>query len=260
MVDNTNGSNGAGYEDDWGTETGLVDNFVLRVEESWFATDARYNGGETLLLNWKGKTSEPIGSDGETEFTASFPVGSGWVSNDGGETAVSEKGRGKFNQSSIYGKIIESVKAGKAEGGLGIMSLIAGRGRPTEAKVWNGLTFRMKQVEFNYGGEIGKKSRLMPVEFLGEGVDPADFAAGGTSDAQAASANTSTASAAAPAGGGDLEATLTALAKASDTHQAFVDKALEIPAVSEDATLLERVVDEAGGIYSTARAGATAGV
>ena len=245
MVDNTEN-----YDDAWGTETGLVDNFVLRVDESWFATDARYNNGETLLLNWKGKTDQPIGTDGETEFTASFPVGGGWVSNDGGETAVSEKGRAKFNSSSIYGRIVDSAIADKGDGGLGLGNIVKGRGRPTQAKIWTGLTFRMKQVEFNYGGEIGKKSRLMPVEFLGENRDPADFAESGTSDAQAAG---QTASAPAASNGtGDLKTRLEQLAKATDSHAAFVDKALEIPEVSEDAALLESVVDEKG-LYASAR-------
>lgn len=238
------------YDDAWGTETGLVDDFVLRVDKSWFATDARYNNGETLLLNWQGAVDQPIGSDGDMEFTASFPVGGGWVSNDGGDTAESEKGRAKFNSSSIYGRIVDSAIAEKKDGGLGIGSLVKGRGRPTQAKIWEGLTFRMKQVEFNYGGEIGKKSRLMPVEFLGENVDPADFATGGDVRAATGTASTSTET---TASAGTLEARLKAMAKTTDTHAAFVDKALEIPEVSEDAALLERVVDEAG-LYTEARA------
>ena len=236
------------YTDDWGTESGLIDNFVIRVDESWFATDARYNNGETLLLNWKGKVDQPIGSDGESEFTVSFPVGGGWVSNDGGVSAVSEKGKAKFNKQSIYGRIVESAMKGKGdEDGLGIFDIVKGRGRPTQAAIWTGLTFRMRQVEFNYGGEIGKKSRVMPVEFLGENADPDGFAEAGAGAGAGAGVSASS------NGAGDLETRLRVVAKAAADHAAFVDKALEIPEVSEDAALLERVVDETK-IYSEARA------
>lgn len=243
MVDND-------YTDDWGTDSGLVTDFVLRVDEAFFATDARYNGGETLLLNFKGKTDKPIGQDGENEYTVSYPCGSGWVSNDGGESAVSEKGASKFNNQSIMGKIVTSVMTPKSEGGLDIMNLLKSRGRPTQAKTWKGLTFRFETVEFNYGGEIGKKERVMPVEFIGENVDPATGVAGAAGAGAGAATATATEG---TTGAGALEARLRAMAKTTDTHAAFVDKALEIPEVSADSALLERVVDE-NALYAEARA------
>lgn len=246
------------YTGDWGTETGLVDNFIITIEESWFATDARYNNGETLLLNWKGSTDQPIGSDGEYEFTASFPVGAAWVSNDGGKTAESEKGRGKFNASSIYGKIVDSAIKSKAEGGLGLLEVVKERGRPQTAAIWEGLTFKMNNVEFNYGGEIGKKTRLMPVEWL-EGAQAKDFredAAGGAAAGSAAAATPAAAGVAATSkASAVLETKLVILAKKSDTHDAFVSAALDMEGVADDAALLERVVS-AEGIYAEARAGA----
>lgn len=245
MVDNTKSA--------WDTETGLTENFVLTVEESWFATDARYNNGETLLLNWKGTavdadTGEQVlfGKDeDETEFEYRIPCGKGWVSNDGGKTADHESGRAKgFNKSSIYGRIIDRALA---KDGLNIGHILQSRGGnlgPRDASVWTGLKFVMKYEEISFGAGLEARSRLMPVSFVGE----ADGAAGGSSTTPAATTEQ----------GGTTPANtvlvtrLRALAKSASNHSEFVDKALEIDGVADDSALLESVVDETK-FYSEAR-------
>lgn len=237
---------------DWGTDSGLIENYILTVEDAWFTTDARYNNGESLLLKWKGSavdadTGEALkfGKDeDEDEVEVSFPVGKNWDTNDGGKTAVNEGGKGKFNKNSAYGKIIDRALASKKDGGFDIGHILQDRGRPQQADVWKGLKFLMKYEETNYGGEIGIKSRLMPVKFEGE----ADAGVAGSSATSTPVGETSSDSSSKA-----LEARLKVLAKNSESHSAFVDKALEVDGVADDSTLLERVVDETG-IYAEARA------
>ena len=240
---------------DWGTESGLTENYVLTVEDAYFTTDARYNSGESLLLKWKGHavdadSGEPVlfGRDeDEEEVEVSFPVGKNWDTNDGGKTAESSAGRGKFNQNSRYGKVINRSLAKKGDGGFDIGHILQDRGRPQQADVWKGLKFLMKYEETNYGGDIGVKSALMPVKFMGE----ADGAAGGSSATPAATGETT--GAAASSSNKALVARLTKLAKESESHSAFVDKALDIEGVADDSDLLESVVEETK-FYSEARA------
>lgn len=236
-------------QSDWGTESGLLENFIITVEESYFTTDARYNSGETLLLRWKGHavdadTGEQVlfGKDEDEEVgEVSFPCGGGWLTNDGGETAEHDSGRAKkgFNKNSAYGKVID-----RALGDFNLGQVLMDRGRPQEAKVWVGLKFLMKYEETDYGGEIGKRSRLMPVSFEGE-------ADGGAAVPSTAAAPT-TETANVPSNQ-VLEDQVKAIAAASSTHSEFLDKALEVEGVSDDPVLLERVVDEAG-LYAEVKA------
>jgi hypothetical protein len=234
----------ATLDESWETETGLLDDYTGTIQRSWFATDARYQDGNVILLHWEIATTDPD----TPEVLEKFPIGGGWDSNDGGETVAHEKGKQKFNKSSIYGKIVERVQA--SDGVLhDAFPTVKSRGRAQNAKVWEGLTFQFKREEFDYGGDIGKKSRVMPVKFLGENAQPA-----------LAVADAPTATAAAPAAAPTVEAdavTLALLRKAateSDSHQAFLDAAMAIDGVTTNAALLDQVVnDGADGFYATAR-------
>lgn len=250
---------------DWGTDSGVLENYILTVEDAWFTTDARYNNGETLLLKWKGhavdaETGEPVSfSEDEEEMEVSFPVGKTeqWSSPDGGKTAVKAGGRNKPHVNSAFGKVItraladEKTQVVDGVKGFGIGGLLQSRGASqTEAKIWVGLKFLMRNEETNYGGEIGTKGRIMPVAFEGE----ADGGVAGSSATSTPRGETGTA-----AGGSSnkaLEAKLTVLAKNSDSHSAFVDKALDIDGVADDEALLASVVDETNGLYSKVKANA----
>lgn len=236
----------------WDTETGLLDDYVGTVKRSWFATDARYMDGNVILLHWEIATTDPE----HPEVTEKFPVGSGWDSSDGGATVVHEKGKQKFNVQSIYGKIVKQVTAD--DGTLhAVLPFLKKRGRPTQANVWEGLTFHFKAQDFNYGGDIGTKTRVMPQEFLGEGAQPEIPGTNGT-----AAPGTHATPAAAPAAETatvDADPVVVARLRKAATeatdHQAFLDAAMEIDGVTTNDALMASLVDDSpSGFFATARA------
>lgn len=229
-------------DESWETESGLLDQYQGTIRRSWFATDARYQDGNVILLHWEVDTNDPD----VPEVTEKFPVGSGWDSADGGDTVVHEKGKAKFNKNSIYGKIVD--RATKPEGSLhDAFPVLKGRGRPTQANIWDGLTFDFKREEFDYGSDIGVKSRVMPVKFLGENAQPSLAT---STEAKPAAAP---AQEAAPAAEVDAKtsALLRNAAKAADTHTAFLDAAMEIDGVVTNDALLATLVDDSdAGFYA----------
>lgn len=234
----------------WETESGLLEQYTGTITRSWFATDARYNDGNTMMLHWEIATNDPE----IPEVTEKFPIGGGWDSSDGGATVVHEKGKQKFNNSSIYGKIVKRVN--DADGVLhDVLPVLKQRGRPTNASIWDGLTFEFKREEFDYGGDIGKKARVMPQKFLGENAQAPLAVAEAPAAAPAAPA--AAAPVAAPAATAVevdpvVAAKLRQAAKNSPTHQAFLDAAMEIDGVVTNEALLSSVVDDgASGFYAT---------
>ena len=139
-------------KDSWETELGLLDDYDLTITRAYFATDARYNNGESLLLHLEGTTDNAD----TLESQVLFACGTGWVSNDGGKTAVHEKGKGRFNRSSWYGRLIERMKE------LGGIDALAQRGDATQAQVWEGITLHLVREEVDFGSGIEAKSHLMP--------------------------------------------------------------------------------------------------
>lgn len=180
--------------DPWGTDnsSGFLQNYAGDIEDSWFGTNPNVNEGQTLLLHLKTTNLEPTDPDEETEQTElvqTYSCGSGWRTEDGGKTATHPAGaRRLFHASSLYGKIIDSVKGELAGYGdnaktpdgnpvkvdlTSLMDVIRERGNPMEADVWKGLRLRFEEVHFDYGinrktQEPMKSNRAMPVEFLGE--------------------------------------------------------------------------------------------
>ena len=139
-------------KDSWETDLGLLDDYDLTITHAYFATDARYNNGESLLLHLEGTTDDAD----MPESQVLFACGSGWASNDGGKTATHEKGKGRFNRSSWYGRLIERMKE------LGGIDALAQRGDATQAQVWEGITLHLVREEVDFGSGIEAKSHLMP--------------------------------------------------------------------------------------------------
>lgn len=231
----------------WETESGLLDDYTGTIQRAWFATDARYNDGNTIMLHLEIATTDP-----ETpEVTEKYPVGGGWDSPDGGASVVHEKGKQKFNKNSALGKIVDRVT--DSDGVLhDAAAVLRGRGRPTTAAIWEGLTFQFKREEFDYGGDIGKRARVMPVKFLGENAQPAlalvDAPAATTAPAAPVAETTS------PDVDPVVAAKLRAAAKSADSHQAFLDAALEIDGVLTNESLMASLVDDSdSGFYALAQ-------
>lgn len=227
-------ANDVSLDEAYETETGFLDEYDGTITRSYFATDSRYQDGNVLLLHWDITTTDPD----VPEVTEKFPIGSGWDSSDGGKTVVNEKGKQKFNKSSIYGKIVDSATSGEI---VEVLPVLKSRGRPTVAAIWDGLSFHFKRKEFDYGGEIGVKARVMPIKFLGEN---AQVQMPTTAAPAAAAADTTSAD---PL----VLARLRVAAKDAASHQAFLDAAMEIDGVtSNDALLATLIDDSATGFYA----------
>lgn len=200
------------------TEGGFITDYIGTITDSYFATDPKYNEGNTLQLCWKTtvdnldelaeerdmdpETTEGIRANG---FTQKYSCGPKWVTEDGGQTAEHPRGPSKmFHATSQVGRIIDSAlgslehygdAAKDVEGNQvkvtldGLFDVLKERGNPKQANIWLGLKFRFQEVAFDYGkgrnGEPMVSKRAMPVEFLG-----VESAGGIKSDTTATTATT----------------------------------------------------------------------
>lgn len=215
----------------WETETGLIDDYDFTIEVATFTTDSRYNDGQTLLLKWEGSAV----TDGETlEHTVMLPCGNGWESRDAGRTAINDKGKTRFNRSSILGKVVDRcIKE------LGMADVLIPRGEPTSASTWEGLTFHMKREKISFGGEIGDKEREMPTAFLG--------AAGETKTAGPGPSKAANGNGATDGQKIALEARVKAIAKDAVDFSTFVDTVItEIPDLINHDDIMGKVVEQSG--------------
>ena len=144
----------------WGVveSTGLPDNIDIIITEAKFGYDASYKKGQVLLFML---TGDSPGRDEPLEQW--YSTGSGWDTEDGGESAVHPDNPDGFQAGSPYGLFIVAAIQ------TGIDKVLAERGLPHQAEVWNGLAFHFERVDHDYGDPIGVKKFLLPTEFLGEG-------------------------------------------------------------------------------------------
>ena len=229
-------------------ESGLRDDYNGTILKSYFGTDARYQNGQVVLLKWDiaGQTD-----DGPFEDTVLISIGANWSTLDGGATIVHDSGKDRyFTGGSHYGKVIARVTGKPEDGGLDQGELLASRGNPFQAKVWEGLKFHFTRESFNYGGEIGTKEKLMPTAFLG--AEGGDAPAATTAPAAPAAVSTGN-----PTNGATpepvLRAKLTAAAKSSADFAGFLDAAMAVEGVLDNDALMAEVVDEAQ-FYASANA------
>lgn len=233
------------YDESWETETGLPDDFDFWITRSEFGylpeyTDAQ--GKPLALLIWHGESDEGF------EGPVTFSLGKGWEPDRDGRfvTNVEKKGKKKFTDTSMMGRLINRAKE------LGAIDAIAGRGPATDARVWEGLGFHLKREEFEYKGLLsekgGKTSRLMPTAFLGVRT-----AAGRGKPAPAAKAGPEP-----QAGDGpepELKAKLVELAKTLELKQ-FQRAAMSLPEVVGDMALVQQIIDDSeAGFWHRAREG-----
>lgn len=214
------------YEPDAG---GLIDHYVGEIEDAWFSTDSRYNDGQTLLMFWKMQTDNVD----VPELEERFSCGRDWESMDGGKTAEHPQGKNKFHPSSLYGKIIQ-----RSVNEFGIRELLESRGESYEAAIWPGLRFEMSREAVDYGGEIGKKDRILPQRFMGVVGDGGD---GAPAPSPAAPAPvTSILDELDPA----LVEQLKALRADSTSHPQFVDRCMDLQGVIGNDKLVRAIATE----------------
>lgn len=240
--------------DPWATTSGLVDDIDITISDAYFGFNADYNNGETLVLTIEGTTDD----EDNKEYSGFYPCGGGWETTDKGKTASREDGKRKgFNKTSGYGLFFTAA----IEAGAG--DVLRERGTPFEAAVWPGLTFHMKRLKHNYGGEIGEIERLLPVEFkgvAGEGGAKPAKATGATKKAAPTKAEPEGEAdeAGAASSNGELpvplKAKLKKLARECETHDQFIERAYtEVDGVDGNTAAEEAVMDP-DGLYAEAHA------
>lgn len=248
--------------DPWQLTSGLPDDFDFTINDSFFEFDPNYNDGQTLVLKLEGVGDGEVG-----EQTLMFPCGDGWETPDKGQTAQREDGKRKgFNKSSGYGLLIGAA----VECGAG--DALRVKGSPMQAGIWRNERFHMKRSEIDYGGEIGKKERLLPTTYLGAvgagaaaaapatqaAAQPAQAAPAGPRKAEPGEVATEGVSAPSTAGEGmsaTVKVALIKLAKECESHDQFVERAYtEVDGVMGNPAAEEAVMAADGGLSIWAKA------
>ena len=206
----------------WDTETGLANDIDGWIRNPRFGTKDEYlqavtatgsEGGQMFLVDLVDENEEIIGSQG-------YSIGSGWIVSDDG-LSISHPKRKNVVGTSLYGLLQNRVVKE-----LGVD--MAARGLPTDAKSWDGLGFHwLQQPHATVGGQ--EATGLMPVELLTEKK------AGAATPAEKKAAATPTEDTATKA--------LAVLARAND-QSTFQEKALAMPSVANNDTLMASVLDE----------------
>lgn len=237
--------------DPWATTSGLIDDVTVTITDAYFTFDPQYNDGQTLLLKVQGTTDD----EENPEFDQFFPCGNGWETTDKGKSASREDGKKKgFNKNSGYGMFFtRAINAGAGE-------VLRDRGTPMEADVWKGLTFHFKRETIDFGGEIGKKDRILPDVFLPNGMGGASApaaspkAAGGAVTKADPGPETPAAGNSGASGGKldipvPLRAKLKVAARNAANHDAFIEAAYGIDGVDGNAAVEEAILDP-NGLYA----------
>lgn len=252
-------------------DSGLLDNADITITDAIFTFDPEYRDGQVLRLELTAQ------EEGEEEVIIKLGCGTGWTTEDKGQTAVREDGRDKaFNNNTaaaiffagkrdadgnvhkgIQGamdddrKIAQAVEAKVAETkGLG----------PYSVDFWKGLQVHVDQIPVAYGGEIGNMDQLTITEvkgWVGSSAKAAPAKAAAKTAKKATKAAAKPAEKAEPAEpeetpepgmSDELRAKLDALADECENPDEFAERAIaEIPEVADDDALLAAVKDQAPG-------------
>jgi hypothetical protein len=189
----------------WDLSDGLPDDFDGLITDCQFTYDQRYNNGQSCVCILTLQTDE---YDEQTVFLS---IGKDWEPADKLTKAryTGDK-KARISKQSAFGIFI--ARAGELVG-VGLRT----RGNPEEAKTWVGLNFhwgRENYVDF----QKTERSRLLPNTLIGQGSAVA--ASNGHAEVPILPAKIKTA--------------LMRVAAESDTHEAFVDKAMGIDGVTDE--------------------------
>lgn len=156
-------------EEEWDPfkpSSGLPDNLDIEIKEAWFTFDPEYMDGQQLLLKMNVMTNDE--TFGEAGYgTLQYSTGKGWLAEDRGAIAVRDDGNNRkgFQEQCAYNLfILAALECPGAENVLRSEN----RGDPRKAAMWVGTSWHIERKEKDYGGDIGKISRLLPTRFLGE--------------------------------------------------------------------------------------------
>lgn len=156
-------------EEEWDPfkpSSGLPDTLDIEIKECWFTFDPEYMDGQQLLIKMNVMTNDE--TFGEAGYgTLQYSTGKGWLAEDRGAVAVREDGNNRkgFQEQCAYNLfILAALECPGAENVLRSEN----RGDPRKAGMWVGTSWHIERKEKDYGGDIGKISRLLPTKFLGE--------------------------------------------------------------------------------------------
>ncbi len=226
----------------WETETGLINDVDGWIANACFGKKDEYaqavaaTGTEDIGLMFM---FDVIDAGGDVLGSQGYSLGSGWIPAEDG-LSISHPKRNNVVGSSRYGELQNRVVK---ELGVDMKS----RGKPTEAKSWNGLGFHwMQQEHTTVGGDI--KTSLMPTELLAARPEGAPAPAAPAAGAPAAT------TAAPAAGTGEVEVKLGKMAKVMEIKP-FQSAALGMAEVVSNDALMAQVLDEsAAGFWATHQA------
>lgn len=242
--------------DPWALSSGMLDGYTGTIVDAQFGFKPDYQNGTRLLLMIDVNTGDPeIGEGGIV--SEQYPVGEGWDTNDGGQTAVHVSGKEKnFNITSGVGLLLASIiDAG------GLPNLQSTGLLPQQAKCWIGGSYVFERKEFSgtfEGGKVTKWNRMLVTDLAGAApavstpqaaATPAQAAA--PAPAAAPASTPAAAPAAAPAAGEHavpvvVKAKLKTIALASDTHDAFIEAAFAgVPEAMTDPAVEAAIGDGA---------------
>lgn len=236
-------------DESYTTDSGFFTDYEGTVIDAVFATWEKSKNPDALFLFLTFKTDSPD----NPEYTERLGLGEGWVTEDGGDTVVSETGKKKFNKKfSQYAKWIDHavpliIEAGAADE-------FGERGPTQRARIWVGTRWQVGEAVETYqrydkvakklmvdenGKPIMAESRQnVPVAFLG-------FEGEGDASTNGQVADVSFVPEA-------LRGKLAEAAVRSPSRDTFLDRVMiDVPEVSSEDGLLGRLAGK--GVWETLR-------
>lgn len=128
--------------DSWATESGLLDNYDMVVDEAWFGQDPSSDDDERIFLFLRGDAVDEEGEEHEAH-TERYSTGKNWEVVEDGAEVENATGRHKFNQNAGIGRLINALVAlGEKEA-----TFLSERGDTFESKTYKGLKLHMESRE-----------------------------------------------------------------------------------------------------------------
>lgn len=144
----------------WKTTSGLIDDFDIIIQQSWYGHNPKFDNGKATLLHLRG----PASINGEVvseEETLLFGTGKEWKVTDGGTTATHPSGKTQFNDQTSIGRLINSIAEVADDE---VMEELVNRGDPTNAEVFLGLKLHLERKPFTYKDQNdGNKEKVYEV-------------------------------------------------------------------------------------------------
>jgi len=131
---------------DWDTGSGLLDDFILEVDEAWFGPDEENDDDRTFLFLRGVATDNEDGEVVDEEYRERWGAGKGWEPADEGREAEHASGKNKFVGNSGVGRLVRSMVDIDDE----TAELLGERGSPFQAVVYENLRIRFERKVFKF--------------------------------------------------------------------------------------------------------------